>query len=99
MSSSPEPGKAAEAGEWGTLLPCVVEFLSLQAWPDATPRMTGTVMLFFEAGQWKLWANDRGAAEGMFVSGSSPEACLLALEACLESGTGDWRASKRGSKR
>lgn len=98
--SSSSPGVSPlSGGDWSKWYPALCEFLSMHAWEDGTARATGTVMLLSEDGRWKAWVHDRDSLEGLFVSGSTPDAVLSSVEALLVAGDGEWRPDKRPSKR
>jgi hypothetical protein len=77
-----------------SVYPAVAEFLSLTQWEDGSSRTTGTVMIFVEDACWKIWANDRDAGQGCFLSGSTLTLAMEQLEVALSSGSGDWRAPR-----
>ena len=84
----------ADAGAWQSVYPALSEFLAATRWSDGTPRVPGTLTLFTDGPQWKLCLSDKDQSRLAFVSGSSPQAALLAAEAGLVGSTLDWRAQK-----
>ena len=81
-------------GEWQN----VHSFLTECAWPDGKSRVTGTVMIFVEAGVWKAWCHDRDASMGSFTSADSLESLLCKLNAGFEDGQLDWRPDRARKK-
>lgn len=80
-----------EGGVWEKKYPALVEFMSLQEWEPGQPRLTGTLNLFIEDGQWKACVSDRDQGLIAFVSAANPEELLVALEKGLQATTLDWR--------
>lgn len=85
---------AVEFGAWAKDYPTLCEFLSQRLWEDATPRATGTILVFVEAGGWRCCVKDREYGEVAFVSGKTPTALLGAIEKGLTAGTLDFRPDK-----
>lgn len=77
--------------------PALFEFLTVSRWEDGTPRATGTLLLFSDAGVFKFCLNDRDAGLALWVSSSCLLGALESLERALAEGTGEWRgqATKR----
>lgn len=84
------PGKCDLAEAY----PSIWEHLSADAYPDKSPRQTGTVLFLFEAGLFKAAVIDRDASLTAFVSGETIRAVLNAIEAGLDEDRLEWRASK-----
>jgi hypothetical protein len=81
---------AAEA-----LFPHLFAFVTAEHWPDdGAVRVTGTVLIFADAGCFKMMLRDRDDPGVAFVTGGSLEAVLAAAEAGLECGGLDWRADR-----
>jgi len=79
--------------------PALTEWLSADTYPEGGARETSTLLFFVEGGQWKGCLNDRDQKRGLWSSGASLDDVLEAIEACLQSGGGEWRQSgPRGSK-
>lgn len=75
-----------------TKYPSVWEFLTAATWPeDGSARVTGTLMLFVDKGQFKATMKDRDGGHVVFVSGDGLLAVLEALESGLEADDLDWR--------
>lgn len=74
--------------------PALAEFLSLEAWDETTERVRGTLTVFWEDGAFKSSVNDRDADQVAFVSKSTFQGLLDAIEKGLTGDTLDWRASK-----
>jgi hypothetical protein len=83
-----------DSGSWGTLYPALCEHLCESQWPGGKPRTTSTITLFCEHGRWKACVRDRHQLLNLFVTASTPEALLGAVEAALVSDSSDWRADK-----
>jgi hypothetical protein len=80
---------------WSKELPNLVEFLSRSAWPDGKARETGTVLVCFGEGRWRLWLNDRDF-DGLsaWVSAETLRGVLLAAEKGLAGNSLEWRAPR-----
>lgn len=87
------------AGEWPTLFPALVEFLTLDRWEDGTSRLPGSLTLFADGGSWKLCLNCKDSSRIAFVSGLSPEGVFQAAEDGLVRSVLDWRATGRNGSR
>jgi len=74
--------------------PATLEFVCRSAWEDGSARLTGTIMLMVDAGQWKLWAHDRDLKASLFLSGQTLKEAFASLEGHLERGSGDWRPDR-----
>jgi hypothetical protein len=100
LSRVPNPGGSSEAspvappGEWGTLYPALVEFLSLSQWPEGDARVLGTLTLFVELGQWKASLNDRDQHRVAFCTALTPVALLTSIEEGLVTNGLDWRVAR-----
>lgn len=75
--------------------PGISEFLSLETWEDGSPRLRGTITLFFEEGLWKASLNDREYERSCFVTKHSLEALLTAIEVGIVKDSHDWRRWKQ----
>jgi len=84
----PAPGSVFE------LNPAIFEFLTCSKWDDGAPRKLGTLTLFFEAGRWKAWVNDKDGSRSACVTASSVEDLVVNIESGLMSGSLDWRAAR-----
>lgn len=89
--SIPEEGLECE-------VPSIVQFLTLEKWGDGATRQTGTLLLLYEGGLWKVWINDRDAGRAAWLSAASLDALWQTLEVRLDSDELEWRAAT-GSKR
>jgi len=70
------------------------EYLTLSVWEDGSSRMTSTISLFTDNGQWKARLNDRDEGTVAFVAAEGFIALLEALETGLRDGTLDWREDR-----
>lgn len=87
-------GAALPADGFRLLYPGLWEFLRVTAWPDGSPRETGSLLLFDDQGVPKARLVDRDLDEVLFVAGDSVEGLLATLERVLTEGGGDWRRQK-----
>lgn len=85
--------------EWFMEHPALCEHLSLDRWEDGTSRETSTLLVFWDAGAWKVCLNDRSGGRVAFLSGSSPTSLLEALERSLQEDSLDWRAVRKWRRR
>lgn len=78
--------------------PALTSHLTVQAWEDGAERVTSSVTLFM--GQVTLQAalNDRDGGLVAFVTSSTVEGLLAALEVGLQRDTLDWRPSGQRSQ-
>lgn len=79
-------------------LPNVVEFLTLDAWPDGKRREHGTVMLVCDDGLYKAWLHDKDAGMSAWVSSESLQDLWERVDAILGGAGHEWRRD-RGSKK
>lgn len=87
-----------DKGFWASF-PDLLSFTSQSKWEDGSSRLTGTMMVFTEGGQWKCWLHDRDACQGCFVTGTTIEGLLKAANAAVGASGGDWRPDRKGGKR
>lgn len=72
------------------------EFLTQTVWEeDGSPRQTGTVMLFADAGRLKAMLNDRDGSVVAFLTLSSEDDVLGAVDQALLDPDTDWRAARK----
>jgi hypothetical protein len=71
--------------------PALAEFLGEGKWEDGSPRATGTVLVFCEAGKLKACLNDRDSEMNAFYAADSWAGLWDGLEAKLRNGGLDWR--------
>ena len=93
------PPSSLSGGEWSVLFPAVVEFLTAARWPEGDPRLPGSLTLFCDALSWKACLNDKDQGRVAFISGDTPEAVLVALEAGLVGDSLSWRAQRPGGSK
>lgn len=84
--------------EFAALYPAIFEYMTLDVFDDGKHRDRATLQMMIEDGQWKCCLNDRSQHRSCWVTGDSPTACLVALEAALASGTPAWRHYKPWNK-
>lgn len=83
-------GERATDESFSNEYPALWEYLSLD-WLEGSERLTSTLGLSIDCGQWKARLADRDNGMVCFVSGASYEDTLRALEAALAAGEADWR--------
>lgn len=81
-------------------VPGLREMLVETRFPDGSPRLTSTLLLFVEDGIVKVCLHDRDQGQTAWASGVSVGDCLEALEGGLQADTLSWKASwkKTGGK-
>lgn len=92
--SEPPPG-----GELFSLAPLTLSYLSDCTWEDGTERELGTMTLFVKDGRWRICLNDRALDRVAYLTGDTPEDCVLSLEEQLAADRVDWRRSEGGAWR
>lgn len=94
-------GRAVSGGSWSESFPGLVEFLAVSTWPDGSPRVPGSLVLFTDDAAWKGCLSDKDQDLVAFVTAPSPSEVLVALEEGLLLDKLDWRPNKstKGSKR
>lgn len=101
-STSGGSSKPAAPGEWLTLYPAILEFLSMVSWPDGALRASGKIAVQTEYGFWKAQVNDNEGQRYAYLTATTPEELLDRLERGLTTGELDWRPSRpyvpRGGK-
>lgn len=86
------------SGDFCTIHPALVEFLSLDQWEDGTSRTRGTLTLFADGDAWKVCLNCKDSGRIAFVSATSVGEVLLAAEEALCRAMIDWRDTRRNGK-
>jgi hypothetical protein len=88
-------GLAAQHPEL-TDYPFLVEFLTSTVWDeDRSPRVTGTVLIFADAGGLKAMLNDRDGSRVSFVLLDDQQGILEALENVFATVGAKWTASAK----
>lgn len=82
--------------EFAGAYPALWEFCSVVKMPGGGTRQVATLLLFQEAGVWKVCLGDRDSGLSLWAAGETFQDALEALEACLQSPNPQWRL---GSKR
>jgi len=75
------------------------EFLTARLFDDGSERETATLLIFAADGVWKACLNDRAEGRVAFVTSSTVQGLLGALDGQLEEGSVEWRASKQYGKK
>jgi len=78
-------------------LPALVAFLADGLWADGTIRVTGTLTVFVESGQWKACLTCRASSRKAFLSAGSLQELLKRADEGLDLDDVDWR--KDGARR
>lgn len=81
-------------GEFGENYPALWAHLTQAEWPDGSPRLTSSLLVFSEMGKIKVMLADKSAAAVCFVTGVSWEGTLTSLEGQLQEGRCDWRPDR-----
>lgn len=74
-------------------LPAIVEYLSMETWPDGTDRERSSLLVIVESRMIKVCLTDRANSRSLWRANVSLEECLLGIEAALQNNDGDWRKS------
>jgi len=77
-------------------LPNVVEFLTLEVWPDGKKRVPGSVLVVCNDGYWKAWLHDQDARMSAWVSAESMQALWERVDAILGGAAHEWRRDREG---
>lgn len=79
--------------------PALAEYLVAEEVPGQGARMTATLLIFVEDGQFKSCLYDRDNDRKLWRSGSSWGGLLASLEAALAGKEADWRKALQGPRR
>jgi len=71
--------------------PALFEFLTCSKHDDGSERKVSTITIFFDAGQFKAFLNDRDSGQSLCVVGPTLASLWIALEASLTSDDPHWR--------
>jgi len=82
------------ASPFGQLYPTLLEWMETDRWEDGTQRATTTLFIFVDVGLIKAMLKDRDASKVAFVSGTSLEAVLEAIERGLSEGSTEWKVDR-----
>ena len=88
---SGSPGESPAADGFASAYPNLWEMISSARWPDGSPRVPSTLLLFCDDGMAKACLNDRDQGLTAWATGSGFLALLAALEAGLASDSLEWR--------
>jgi hypothetical protein len=72
-------------------LPALVAFCADGSWADGSIRITGTLTVFVESGQWKCCLTCRGTSRKAFVSAQTLQELLSRVDQGLDMDDLDWR--------
>lgn len=92
-------GSGPDDSKFADKFPALWEYLTLRQHDDGAPRETSTMLVFVEGGQWKCCVNDRDAGMSAFVSASTFEGLMKAVEEALKQGKADWRVPRSQRRR
>lgn len=81
------------------LYPSLMEYITGENWDDGSTRTTASLLLFYEAGLFKVCLNDRATERTGWATGATPELALSSLDRMLASDGMEWRKSKAGARR
>src|SRR5271166_763011 len=90
----PRGGDGADGGLFKQHFPLLWEYCTAESWSDGSPRVTASVLVFFEAGVFKCCLNDRASCRTGWSSGNTAEDALASIEGHLRANSMDWRKSK-----
>lgn len=71
--------------------PAVAEYLTVDRYPDGSPRERATLSLFMEDGVVKACLSDRDQGRTLWRSSYGVEEAIMALDGAIADGTADWR--------
>lgn len=91
-------GGAATTATVGGSFPFLVAFLTDRVWADGAARITGTLTVFLECGQWKGCISCRSTSRKAFLSAGSFQELLERLEEHLTSDDLDWKRDTGGKR-
>lgn len=74
--------------------PVLWSFLTQDTWEDATPRETGSLLLFTDSGVLKCMAKDKANGMCLWVSARSLTELLFVLDRNLTEVNADWRRDR-----
>lgn len=103
-----KPDRSSQTGEYpvgvqdtafASRYPVLLMYLSDTKWDDGSAREPSTVSLFIDQGVFKASLNDRDGKRSMYVTGSTFQACLDALEGNLAHDEGSWRSWNNRTKK
>jgi len=84
---------ALQATEWSRKHPALWEYLTMEEYPDGSPRERSMLCAFVENGAFKACLQDRDAQMSLWASGASLDDVLGALEAkCASGDESEWRS-------
>lgn len=74
-------------------MPAIVEYLSMEQWPDGTARERSSLLVIVESQMVKVCLTDRANNRSLWRAGPTLDECLLAMEVALQNDECDWRQS------
>lgn len=90
----PPPGGKHSYSEFERMWPNLLAFLMDETYEDGSRRTTGTLLFFFQDGQFKACLNDRDCARAAFLTAPGVHEACDALEEGLANESLDWRAKR-----
>jgi hypothetical protein len=75
--------------------PTLYQWLTETKWDDGKQRKTTTLMLTVDDGTLKAWVHDRDGRRSAWVSGTTLDSVLEAVDGRLQDNRMEWRSDKR----
>lgn len=79
---------------WAAAHPALNEYLTADKYPDGGQRTTATLLLFYEAPEWKACLRDRDTARTLWCSAGSLPELFEAIDGMLQSDDAAWRKDR-----
>ena len=76
------------------LIPTLLDFLFMRAWPDGTARVPGTLLLFADGERLKACLSDRDQGLVLFLTAESTSELFSLAETLLSDPRADWRPAR-----
>jgi len=80
--------------KWAAAHPALSEYLTLDKYPDGGQRQTSTLLVFYEAPEWKGCLRDRDTARTLWCSSGSLPELFEAIDEMLQSDDAPWRKDR-----
>jgi len=87
-------GRKDSYSEFEKMWPNLLAFLQDETYEDGSRRTTGTMLFFFQDGQFKACLNDRDCNRSAFLTASGVHEACDSMEAGLANDNLDWRTKK-----
>lgn len=99
VSDGVSPEDMPDDSSFSSECPAVYEYLTSLLKGPSGPPQTASLIVFCEDGSFKLCLNDRALGVSTFVSAPTFSEALMTLDDRLQSGTAEWRRSKKGGRK